>query len=100
MRDGTRAHSWAVTAIGKAGYSRTEVELNLTDLRRRLMLANGESQEDLDARAIEAALAAADRGEYLPSSSLVAENRVDAQTMAEKLIERSRRHREGHAAES
>jgi PH (Pleckstrin Homology) domain-containing protein len=85
-RDGLQVHSWVVTTA----YPRAKVENILADLRRRLMLANGESQEDLDARAVEDALAAAGKGDYLPASTLVAENRVDAQAMAEKLIERSK----------
>jgi len=93
-RDGTRVHAWVVTITGAVAYPGAKVESILTDLRQRLMLANAESQEDLDARAIKDALAAADRGEYLPASSLVAEKRVDAQAMAEKLIERSRRNRD------
>jgi len=39
------------------------VDSILSDLRERLMLATGESQGDLDRRAIEDALAAADRGD-------------------------------------
>lgn len=92
-RDGIRVHSWVVTTTEAAAYSRTKVDNIVSDLRQRLMLANGESQEDLDARAIEDALAAADRGEYSQASTLVAEDRIDAQAMAEKLIKRSKRDR-------
>ena len=89
-RDGTRVHSWVVTTTGAPAYSGAKVSSILTDLRQRLMLATGESREDLDARAVEDALAAGDRGEYLQASSLVAEKRIDARAMAEMLIERSR----------
>jgi hypothetical protein len=46
------------------------VEEIRSELCQRLMLANGWSQEDLDSRALEAALAAADRGDYRHASSL------------------------------
>lgn len=89
-RDGSRVHAWAVTTSGVAAYSAGEVARILTDLRDRLVLATGESKEDIDARAIDEALAAAERGAYSQASSLVAENRIAAEALAEKLIERSR----------
>ena len=89
-RDGIRVHSWVVTTTGLAAYTQAKVETILGDLRQRLMLANGESQEDLDARAVEDALADADKGKHWPASMLVAEHRVDARVMAQRLIERSR----------
>jgi hypothetical protein len=72
----------------------------ISDLRDRLMLATGESQDDLDARALEDALAAADAGRYSLASALVAEGRVDSLVMADKLIERSRRRRNDVGPES
>jgi hypothetical protein len=89
-RDGSRVHAWAVTTGGVAAYSAGEIARILTDLRERLVLATGESKEDIDARAIDEALAAAERGAYSQASSLVAENRIAAEAMAEKLVERSR----------
>jgi hypothetical protein len=58
--DGARLHAWVVTTTGNAAYSPTKVATILSDLRQRLMLANGESQADLDSRALKDALAAAD----------------------------------------
>jgi hypothetical protein len=72
----------------------------ISDLRDRLMLATGESQDDLDARALEDALAAADAGQYSLASALVADGRVDSLVMADKLIERSRRRRNDVGPES
>jgi hypothetical protein len=88
-RDGTRVHAWAVTSTGSAGYPSTRVDEMISDLRQTLMLANGWSQAELDARATEAALAAADRGDYQQASGLVADGRVGSQVMAEKLVQRS-----------
>ena len=93
-QDGERVHAWAVTTTGAAVYSSSQVEEIIGELRERLMLANGWSQNELDARSVEDALRAADRGEYLDSSSLVAEGRIDSQSMAEQLIERAH-HRQG-----
>jgi hypothetical protein len=90
-RDGTRVHAWAVTATGSAGYPSTQVDSIISDLRQRLMLANGWSQAELDARATDAAVAAADRGDYRQASGLVADGRVGSQVMAEKLLQRSQR---------
>jgi hypothetical protein len=87
--DGTGVHSWVVTTTGYAAYPRDRVDGIVSDLRERLMLATRESQEDLDARAIEAALAAANRGHYSQASELVAEGRVDSRVMADKLAERA-----------
>jgi hypothetical protein len=92
-RDGTRVPAWVVTGTGAAAYPAPRVESVISDLRQRLMLANGWSQADLDAHAVEDALAAADQGEYRPSSTLVADGRVDAQTMAEMLVRRSKERR-------
>jgi hypothetical protein len=88
-RDGTRVRAWVVTPAGLAAYPRARLNSLILDLRQRLMLANGWSQHDLDAHAVEVVLADADRGEYLPSSMLVADGRVEAQLMAEKLIQRA-----------
>jgi hypothetical protein len=90
-QNGERVHAWAVTMTGAVVYSPSEVEEIIGELRKRLMLANGWSQKELDARSLEDALAAADRGEYVDSSSLVAEGRVDSRSMAEQLMERYRR---------
>ena len=92
-RDGTRIHSWVVTTTGAAAYSSSTADDIISDLRDRLMLATGESQDDLDARALEDALAAADAGRYSLASALVAEGRVDSLVMADKLLERSRSRR-------
>jgi len=88
-RDGTRVHACAVNTTGAAGYPSTRVDEMISDLRQKLMLANGWSQTELDARATEAALAAADRGDYQQASGLVADGRVGSQVMAEKLVQRS-----------
>lgn len=90
-QDGGRVHAWAVTMTGAAVYSPSQVEEIIGELRERLMLANGWSQEELDSRSLEDALRAAGRGEYLDSSSLIAEGRIDSQSMSEHLIERYRR---------
>ena len=90
-QDGEGVHAWAVTTTGAAVYSSSQVEEIIGELRERLMLANGWSQNELDARSLEDSLRAADHGEYLDSSSLVAEGRIDSQSMAEQLIERYRR---------
>jgi hypothetical protein len=92
--DGRCVHAWVVTTTGRAALDRSKVDSILYDLRRSLMLANGESQQDLDARSIEAALAAADGGRYSLASDLVWERRVDGRVMAEKLIERARERRQ------
>jgi hypothetical protein len=97
--DGVRVHAWVLTTTGRAAYSGASVDTIVSDLRQRLMLANGESQADLDARAIDDALAAADGGTFRQASTLVAENRVDAREMAEKLIERAARRRQNAAAD-
>jgi hypothetical protein len=93
-RDGTRSRSWVVTTTGAAAYSRDRVGAILADLRERLKLATGESQQDLDNRAIEDALVAADHGDPSQASALIAEGRVDPAAMAEKLVERSQGRRE------
>jgi hypothetical protein len=100
MRDGSRVHSWVVTTTGRAAYSGVTVNRVISDLRQRLMLANGESPDDLDARAVEDALAAADKGDHAAASALVAENRIGAQEMAERLIERSKEQRSADTAAS
>jgi hypothetical protein len=68
-RDGTRVHAWIVTTTGYPAYSSTQVDSMISDLRLRLMPANGWSHEVLDARATEAALAAADRAIGRPQAS-------------------------------
>jgi hypothetical protein len=93
-RDGTRAHSWVVTTTGAAAYSRDRVDTILSDLRERLMLATGESQQDLDKRALEDALAAAGHGDHSRAGALIAEGRVDSAAMAEQLVERSQSRRD------
>jgi hypothetical protein len=47
----------------------------------------------LDARATDAALAAADRGDYQQASGLVADGRIGSRVMAEKLVQRSQESR-------
>ena len=54
-RDGSRVQAWVVTTTGRAAYPSSRVDSLISDLRQRLMLANGWSQADLDARATEAA---------------------------------------------
>jgi hypothetical protein len=99
-RDRSRVHSWVVTTTGRGAYSGTTVDRVISDLRQRLMLANGESPDDLDARAVEDALAAADKGDHAPAAALVAEHRIGAQEMAERLIELSKQQQHSAEAES
>jgi hypothetical protein len=94
-QDGTRVHAWVGTTTGFAAYKPELVFGMISDLRQRLMLANGWSQKDLDVRAMEHALSEADHGEYRHASSLVAEGRVDSQTMAETLVKRYKERRPG-----
>jgi hypothetical protein len=89
-QDGTRMRAWAVTTTGLAAHPQARVDDLILELRQRLMLANGWSQEDLDARAIDDALTAADGGEFRQASALVAEGRVESQAMAERLVERAK----------
>jgi hypothetical protein len=99
-RDGRRVHAWVVTTTGRAAYPSSRVESVISDLRGKLMLANGWSQADLDARAIEAALAAADRGEYRQASTLVADGRVDPRGLAVRLVKCSRENRRNAESEN
>jgi len=80
LRDGTRLHAWV-----------PPTDRLILELRSRLLGATGESQADLDARALDDALRAADAGTYDQASALVAENRVDAAALAELLVTRARR---------
>ena len=81
-------------------YSRSKVDNIVSDLRQKLMLATGESEEDVDARALEDALAAACRGDHSQASALVAEGRVDALVMAEKLVGPAKAGRPDHDTEN
>src|SRR5215470_13673079 len=88
LRDGSRTHAWVVTTTGPAALSADRVTEVVAELRQRLLLANGESRTDLDARAVDDALRSAGEGRYRRASALVAEGRIDAREMAERLVRR------------
>jgi hypothetical protein len=89
-RDGTFVRAWVVTTTGASALPRSQVDEILRDLRDQLANVTGVSSRERDASAVQEALAAADRGRYEQASSLVAEGRIDAEEMAQKLIERRR----------
>jgi hypothetical protein len=97
LRDGSRAHAWVVTTTGPAALSEARVTEVIGELRQRLILATGESSAELDARAVDDALRSAGEGRHQRASALVAEGRIDARDMAERLVRQSRRRQESDA---
>jgi len=89
--DGHRFPAWAVRLGGPTALSSARQDEVLTELRERLILANGVSMDRLDALAVEDALDAADRGEFAQALNLVHEGRVTPEVMAAKLVERGQK---------
>jgi len=89
-RDLSRVHAWAVTATTAGAYSEAELFEITVGLRRMLVQATGEIDEDVMKRAIEDGLAAARDGHFREASDLVTEQRVDAAWMAQQLIDQAR----------
>ena len=77
MTDGNRVHAWVVTTTGGGAYSQDDANALVSELRRRLALARGESPDRADARALEDALGAAERGDYEPLGELAMDDRID-----------------------
>jgi hypothetical protein len=77
LTDGRRVHARALTTTGGAAYSETEANTFVSELRRRLALARGEDPDQADARALEGALRAAERGDFDPLDQLALEQRID-----------------------
>lgn len=87
LKNGKRVRGWALTNYGVAGYSPTFVDAALDDLRRRLAEANGETAEAADARAMQAALGAAEAGDYARFWDL-ARDLTDSEELGRQVEER------------